>query len=88
MDDAPLMRGVERVRHVRRDHDGFLIGKRPAHDAGGERLPFQQLHDQKRCALVFANVVDRADIRVIERGRGARFAAQPLVGARVMPGEA
>ena len=68
--------------------DGFLLGKRPVGDAGSERLAFQQLHDQKRRALVFANVVDRADVRVIEGRGGARFTEQPLAGPRILQCEA
>ena len=32
----------------------------------------------KNCPCVLADFVDRADVRMVERGGGARFAAEPL----------
>ena len=36
----------------------------------GERLPLEQLHRDERPAFVFADLVDRADVRVVQRGSG------------------
>jgi hypothetical protein len=38
-----------------------------------ESFPFQQFHGDERLAFMLANLVDRADIRVIQRGGGAGF---------------
>jgi hypothetical protein len=39
-----------------------------------ERLPFQQFHRDEGSPLDLVDFVDRADLRVIERGSGLRFA--------------
>ena len=38
-----------------------------------QRLPVEQLHDNERGGALQAEVVDGADVRVIERGGGACF---------------
>jgi hypothetical protein len=44
-----------------------------------ESLAFQQLHNKKRMALlVFADVMNGADMRVIDARGGARFSAESL----------
>jgi len=39
-------------------------------------LSFQQLHGNERLAILFADVVDRADIGMIESGSRPRFALE------------
>ena len=48
-----------------------------------QRLPFQQLHAYVVPALVFANFVDRADVRMIQGRSGPRFALEPLKVGRI-----
>jgi len=43
-----------------------------------EGLPFEQLHGDERLAFVFINVVDGADVGMIQRRRGARLALEAL----------
>src|SRR5262249_18156104 len=50
-----------------------------------QSLALEQLHRDERPALVLVHVEDRADVRVLERGGGPRFAAQPLEGLGVTP---
>ena len=49
-----------------------------------ERLPFEQLHGNERAAFEFADIVNSADVRMIERRGGAGFAAEPLDGLGVL----
>ena len=67
-----------------------LVGRqRPAVDAVLQRLALEQLHRDEGPAAVVADFVDGADVRVVQRRGGARFAlesrqrlrvARPLVG--------
>ena len=48
---------------------------------GGERpqrLALDQLHDEEGLALVLVDVVDRADVGMVQGGGGAGLAAEPL----------
>jgi hypothetical protein len=45
-----------------------------------QRLPFQQFHGNEGPAFVFADVVDRADVGVIQCGRGLRLALKTTEG--------
>ena len=49
-----------------------------------QRLAFQQLHGNEGAPVVFINVVDGADVRVIQRRGGPRFALEPLEGLTVL----
>ena len=42
----------------------------------GEGVPLQRLHDDEVAAVVFVDVVDRADVRMIQRGDGPRLALE------------
>ena len=39
-----------------------------------QRFTVQELHGDECLTVLLANVVDRADVRMVERGRGLRFA--------------
>jgi len=45
-----------------------------------QRLAFQQLHSYKRLALELINIVDGADVRMIERRRRAGLALEAFQG--------
>ena len=45
-------------------------------DDRGEVLAVDELHDDERPGLVLAVVVDRDDVRVVQRGRGLRLLAE------------
>ena len=49
-----------------------------------ESLALEQLHGDKRTAFEFSNIVNRADVRMIERGCSARFAAESLDRLRIL----
>jgi hypothetical protein len=44
----------------------------------GERPPFEELHRQEWHAPVFADLVDRHDVIVVNRGSELRFAQETL----------
>ena len=74
MDDALLVRGFERVGDLAGDAlSASSSGERALRRSLGER-PLDQLHHQ----VVRADVVQRADVGMIQRGDGSRFALEAL----------
>jgi hypothetical protein len=65
---------VQRVSNLHAEVDELIDGKRPAANQMLQRLPFEPLHHDEVLVAVEADVVDRADVRVIECRRGARSA--------------
>src|SRR5678815_1251502 len=49
-----------------------------------ERLPAQTFHHQKQLAIEFANFVDRANARMVQRRSRARFSSKTLQRLRVL----
>ena len=45
-----------------------------------QRLPFQQFHGNEGLAVAFFNVVNRADVGMIQSGRGTSFALESFQG--------
>ena len=52
--------------------------QRPARDARLERLALEQLHHHELLAVVLADVVQRADVRMAQRRDDARFAQEAI----------
>ena len=59
------------------------IGAGPG-DARRQRLAFEMLHHQEVDALVAADVVQRADVGMIQRRDGPRLALEPIAGSPVV----
>ena len=83
MNDVLLVSGVERVGNFDAERDEHFKCDRVMRDELFERGALQELHRDEGLAVFFANVVNRADIRMIERGGGLRFALEAREGARV-----
>jgi deferrochelatase/peroxidase EfeB len=69
MDDAFLVRRFERAGNLLRDFERFVQRQRPR-----ERFAFHQLHHQ----VIRADVIELADVGMIQRGHRARFAFKAL----------
>jgi hypothetical protein len=83
VNDASAVRAVQSVCDVEREPQQF-VRRHPAGCQGVFQRPtLEPLHRNERLAVMFANLVDRADGGVIERRGGARFTAKPLDGCRV-----
>ena len=86
MHDALRMCRIERVGDFDAQLDdpvNFERLERMPLDEMFERLPFEQLHHEELLPLVFADVIDRADVRVIQRRRRPSLALKALHGRRV-----
>ena len=59
--------------------------ERPPADLVGERPPFEQLHRDEGPAVVLADLVDGADVRMVERRRRPRLAREPIERAARLP---
>ena len=66
MNDAAGMGGIERVGDFDANFELTLGADRGRTDQAIERLALEQLHDEERATLPFTDVVDGADVRVIE----------------------
>ena len=76
--DALGVGGIERAEHLYPEPQDILPRERASFDAVLERLPLEPLHDEERLAVLLADIVDGADVRVIQRGGGARLATESL----------
>jgi hypothetical protein len=64
---------VERIRDFGRDLHGLIERKWALFKAHGERLAVEMGHDQVVSAVDRADIVDAADVGMVECGNGARF---------------
>ena len=76
MDDSLRVRRVQRVRDLNRQVKQRIRLQGLTLDMLLERLAFQQLHRDERLPLALVNVVDRTNVRVIERGSGFSFTSE------------
>ena len=80
MDDAFAVRGVERVGDFDGQAEQDVHFQRTAGDAVLEGHAIQILHGDEGLAVLLADVVDGADVGMIERGSGPGFAPKALQG--------
>ena len=83
MDHASGVGGVEGLGYLQPEGDGAVHWRRALGELIGERPAFEKFHDEERHAVLFANVEERADVRVIEARDGAGLARQAIESARV-----
>src|SRR5208282_2402341 len=84
VDDALFEGSFQAVGNLYPNVQEFGYRYRLSGNAVLQRLAFQQLHGDKGTAFEFPNIVNCADIRMIERGCSARFAAESLDGLRIL----
>ena len=85
------LRGADDLEHVCRKRIGDLRAdvadksrrQRTLLEALGQRLAGEVLHHQEHRTLVLADVVERADVRVVQRRGRAGFAPEPIKGVPV-----
>jgi hypothetical protein len=69
VDDAVLVGRGQTVRRLRADFQHLLLGEGRALIA--QRLPVHMLHDDEELAVMLLDVVDGANVRMVERRRRA-----------------
>ncbi len=74
VDDAVGVRRIECVRRLNRKIEQRIEVDLLIRDEVLQRLAVEVLHGDERLAIGFANVVDGADTRMIQRGRRLRLA--------------
>ena len=83
VDDAFRLRGIERVGHFDADSENRLQGQGHAADAALEADALQQFHCDEGMPVRFVDVVNGANVGMVERGRGLRLAPETLEHGRV-----
>src|SRR5262245_21607846 len=78
MNDATGVARAERRQHVRRDRHRLFDAERPARQMLRQGLAFEQLHRDEQIAALFADIVDLADVGVVDAGGRARLAPESL----------
>ena len=72
------MRLVERVGNLDGVLQHLFQRQRTFQQPLRQRLAFEIFHHQEINAVLLADVVERADVRMIQAGDGLRFALEPL----------
>ena len=84
MDDAFGVGGVECVGDFDGDAEETIEFEGLAGDDVLERDAIEKFHGDEGCAVFFADVVDGADVGMIERGGGLGFALEAGEGLRIV----
>ena len=85
VDDAALVSRVERIGNLPRNGERLGDGEAAVctSDTFGQRFALDQLEDEAAYAVCFFDAVDRADVRMIERGEHPRFAFEARATFRI-----
>jgi hypothetical protein len=74
---------VQRSGNLDRDAQRLIDGERPTAKTFRKRLALQVLHDEEVDVVLAADVVERADVRMLEAGDRARFALESVARVRI-----
>ena len=83
MDDAPRVQGLQRRQHPQRDPERLSDRNALAGETLLECLALQQLHDEVELPTLFSELVDVADVRMVDACCGPGLAQQTLAQCRV-----
>jgi len=84
MNDALGVRGVDGVRDLNPEVENLFDRDRVTVQVLAQRFAVDELHRDERRVVLLADVVDRADARMVQCGRGQRFAAKALQCLRIL----
>jgi hypothetical protein len=77
VDDPLAVRLVERIGDLTGDVERLFDRQRTFVEPLAQRFPVEVLHHQVRRAVSVADVVEGADVRVVQRGDALRLAIEP-----------
>src|SRR5438270_11089369 len=83
MDNALGMRRIERIGYVNADRQQSFGLKRARADQILQRLAFEIFHDDEGLIALLADVIDRADIGMVQRRGGLSLTAEAAERRRV-----
>src|SRR5262245_44083504 len=66
MNNTAAMHRRQSREHATHDLESVLNGQSTPTDTRGQRLPFQELHGDVKPAAVFPDLIELADVRVVE----------------------
>jgi hypothetical protein len=84
VNDSLRVRGVESVGDLNRNFQQFGHSERLSYDAMLEGHALHQLHREEGVAIVLADLVNGADVGMIQGGSGTGFAPEALEGLTVI----
>ena len=84
MNDASGVRHIERIGHLGGEVHDLFDRNWLAFDAVLQRSAFQALHDDVEPVLILADVVNGADVGMVQRGCGAGFTLKALAGLGIL----
>ena len=84
MNNALGVSGIEGISDLDAQVHEAVGFERPAEDGFPHSPAFQMLHHNEWASLEFTDLVDRADVGMIQRGSGTGFAAETLKGLGIL----
>ncbi len=84
MHDTPSVRGIKSIGNLNAVPNRVIEGQRTSPDPLGHGLPLEQFHHQVIDAFMAANVVQSADVCVVQARDGLGFAVEPLPATRIV----
>jgi len=84
MDDAFGMRRIERVGNVDGDGEKGIELHGSAGDHVLQSFALEALHGDEGLAIFLADIIDGANVGMIQRGRGLRFTLEAHEGLRIL----
>src|SRR5215470_16038798 len=83
VDDVFRVSSVQRVRNLDPERENQVDLYRTPRDKVLQRAPIQKLHGDECLPILLANVVDGADVRMVQSRRRFRFTPEALQSLRV-----
>jgi hypothetical protein len=84
MDDSFRMGSIESIGEFDRQRQQDFGFKRASRDTVRQRHAFQKFHGDEHLVAMFADFVDGANVRMVQRGSGSRLAAKSFQGLRIL----